>query len=46
MKKKLQAFKVGDSIVVKPGTKDPNTGDDLSGRQGRIKDYAIRFANR
>lgn len=29
-------FKVGDSVVAKPGTEDPDIGGDISGWQGRI----------
>jgi len=28
----------GDSVVVKPGTKDPDMGFDIGGWQGRIED--------
>ncbi len=31
-------LKVGDSVVVKPGTKDPDMGFDIGGWQGRIED--------
>lgn len=27
---------VGESVVVRPGVKDPDTGDDIAGWQGRI----------
>lgn len=30
------AFKVGDSVIVKPGTQDPDYDGDISGWQGRI----------
>ena len=30
------AVAVGDSIVVKPGVKDPDSGTDISGWQGRV----------
>lgn len=36
MEKKIHVFQVGDSVMVKPGTKDPDTGGDLSGWQGWI----------
>jgi hypothetical protein len=29
-------FKVGDSVIVKPGTQDPDYGGDIGGWQGRI----------
>jgi hypothetical protein len=29
---------VGDSVIVKPGTKDPDTGGDIGGWQGRISE--------
>ena len=31
-------LKAGDSVVVKPGVKDPDTGANISGWQGRISD--------
>lgn len=31
-------FKAGDSVVVKQGTKDPDTGDDISAWQGRVSE--------
>ncbi len=31
-------LKVGDSVVVKPGVKDPDMGFDIGGWQGRIED--------
>lgn len=33
-------MKVGDSVMVKPGTKDPDTGGDISDWQGRITEFA------
>jgi hypothetical protein len=36
MNKNQSKLKAGDSVMVKPGTKDPDTGGDLSGWQGRI----------
>lgn len=36
MEKKTHVFQVGDSVMVKSGTKDPDTGGDLSGWQGWI----------
>ena len=37
MEQKLSTkFKVGDSVVVNRGVKDPGMGDNLSGWQGRI----------
>ncbi|MBL8191330.1 MAG: hypothetical protein JNK38_25160 [Acidobacteria bacterium] len=36
MEKKTHVFQVGDSVMVKSGTKDPDTGGDLSDWQGRI----------
>jgi hypothetical protein len=32
-------FEIGDSVAVKPGTKDPDTGDDIGGWQGRITEF-------
>lgn len=29
-------FKVGDSVIVKPGTQDPDYGGDIGGWQGRV----------
>ena len=29
-------FKVGDSVIVKPGTQDPDYAGDIGGWQGRI----------
>ncbi len=36
MNKDQIKLKAGDSVIVKPGTKDPDTGGDLSGWQGRL----------
>jgi hypothetical protein len=36
MSKQKHNFKAGDSVVIKPGTKDPDTGGDISGWQCRI----------
>jgi len=36
MSKKKYNLKIGDSVIVKPGTKDPDLGGDLGGWQGRI----------
>ena len=36
-------FNVGDSVVVKEGTLDPDYGNDISGWQGRI--YGIDDSN-
>ncbi|MGH9769776.1 MAG: calcium-binding protein [Blastocatellia bacterium] len=38
MSEKKHDLKVGDSVVVKPGVKDPDTGGDIGGWQGRIFD--------
>lgn len=40
MNEQQPKLKVGDSVVVKPGTKDPDTGGDISGWQGRITDFS------
>lgn len=40
MNKQQPKLKVGDSVVVKPGTKDPDTGGDISGWQGCITDFS------
>jgi hypothetical protein len=29
-------FKLSESVVVKSGVDDPNFGDDMSGKQGRV----------
>lgn len=34
-----EAFKIGDSVVVKPGVNDPEYGGDISGWQGRITEF-------
>lgn len=34
-------FKLGDSVVVKPDVKDPDTGEDMSGWQGRITELHL-----
>src|SRR6266540_711710 len=39
MSKKRRNLKIGDSVVVKPGVKDPDTGGDISGWQGRVSDF-------
>jgi hypothetical protein len=31
-----QKWTIGESVVVKPGVKDPDNGDDIAGWQGRI----------
>jgi hypothetical protein len=33
-----QAWTIGESVVVKPGVSDPDTGRDIGGWQGRISD--------
>lgn len=33
-------LKEGDSVVVKPGVKDPDTGANIGGWQGRISDFS------
>jgi hypothetical protein len=33
---KSDRWTIGEAVVVKPGVKDPDTGEDLSGWQGRI----------
>jgi hypothetical protein len=33
---KSARWTIGEAVVVKPGVKDPDTGEDLSGWQGRI----------
>ncbi|MGH9840870.1 MAG: calcium-binding protein [Blastocatellia bacterium] len=40
MSVKKHSFKVGDSIVVKPGVKDPDLGGDIGGWQGRITEFS------
>jgi hypothetical protein len=35
------SFKVGDSVVVKPGVDDPEYGGDISGWQGRITEILM-----
>ena len=32
------AFKIGESVVVKPGVVDPDFGTDIGGWQGRVKE--------
>jgi hypothetical protein len=32
-------LKIGDSVIVKPGTKDPDSSGDLGGWQGRITEF-------
>jgi hypothetical protein len=32
-------LQVGDSVVVNPGTKDPDMGFDIAGCQGRVEDF-------
>ncbi len=39
MSEKKLKLKVGDSVVVKPGTKDPDIGGDISGWQGRVSEF-------
>jgi len=39
MSKKKHNFKIGDSVVVKLGVKDPDTGGDIGGWQGRITEF-------
>src|SRR5574341_1713177 len=39
MSQKKHNLKVGDSVVVKPGVKDPDTGGDIGGWQGRITEF-------
>lgn len=33
-------FKVGDSVIVKPGVKDPDTNKSIAGWQGRLSDIS------
>ncbi|MCI0336724.1 MAG: hypothetical protein L0226_04040 [Acidobacteria bacterium] len=40
MKENRLNLKVGDSVAVKSGTKDPDTGGDITGWQGRITEFA------
>ncbi len=39
MSEKKYSLKAGDSVVVKPGTKDPDLGGDIGGWQGRITEF-------
>jgi hypothetical protein len=39
MSKRKLNLKIGDSVTVKPGTKDPDSDGDLGGWQGRITDF-------
>jgi hypothetical protein len=39
MSKQKHDFKIGDSVVVNPGVKDPDTGGDIGGWQGRITEF-------
>jgi hypothetical protein len=39
MMKSLSDWQLGASVAVKPGTQDPDTGDDIGGWQGRISDF-------
>lgn len=34
-------FKIGDSVIVKPGTKDPDFGIHIDGWQGRVSDAPL-----
>lgn len=36
MNRQHRKLNIGDSVIVKPGTKDPDTGGDFGGWQGRI----------
>src|SRR5262249_269370 len=36
MKKSHFDLQPGNSVIVKPGTQDPDTGGDISGWQGRV----------
>ena len=40
MSEKKHNLKAGDSVIVKPGTKDPDLGGDISGWQGRITEFS------
>jgi hypothetical protein len=40
MSKKNHNLKVGDSVIVNPGTKDPDLGGDISGWQGCITELS------
>lgn len=39
MKQSPFEFRVGDSVAVKRGVKDPDTGGDISGWQGRVSEF-------
>lgn len=39
MSEKKRNLKVGDSVIVKPGVKDPDTGGDIGGWQGRVSGF-------
>ena len=40
MTKFISDWQVGASVAVKPGVKDPDTGDDIGGWQGRITEFS------
>jgi len=44
--KKAQTFKVGDSVAVKSGIKDPDFSFDIGGWQGRVSEIVPKQGTR